>query len=77
MDSADRLAIRLAIRAIDASLSAQLALAKERRTTEALRRLAERQTQSAHGALGLLPAAQPRSVNKAGLRSAYALATYL
>jgi hypothetical protein len=76
MDRADRLAIRLAIRALDASLSAQLALAKERRTTEALRRFAERQTRLRNDAPGFLP--PPRSVlNKAGRRSAYALATYL
>jgi hypothetical protein len=43
MDPADRLAIRLAIRAIDASLAAQLALAKERRATNALQRFAQRQ----------------------------------
>jgi hypothetical protein len=52
MDPADRLAIRLAIRAIDASLAAQLALAKERRATDALQRFAQRQARMRNEAQG-------------------------
>jgi hypothetical protein len=52
MDHADRLAIRLAIRAIDASLAAQLALAKERRATDALHQFAQRQARLRNEAQG-------------------------
>jgi hypothetical protein len=78
MDPADRLAVRLAIRAIDASLAVQLALAKERRASDALHQFAQRQARLRNDAPGFLPAAPSRSVlNKAGRKSAYALAPYL
>jgi hypothetical protein len=83
MDPADRLAIRLAIRAIDASMAAQLALAKERRATDALHRFAQRQGRLRNEAQGSPsihgPWASPLrgALNQAGRKSAYALAPYL
>jgi hypothetical protein len=64
MDPPDRLAVRLAIRAIDAALEAQRALAAEARATQLLvDELAQRQAQLHRGATASrsLPSTGPAS----------------